>query len=375
MRHGFIARFMVLIAVCVGVATFGLGGAVSAAPRVDGAVYALTNATGGNAVAVFERARDGTLTAAGSVATGGTGTGSGLGSQGALVLSRNERLLFAVNAGSNDISVFEVRRNGLTLVDREASGGERPISLTIHNDTLYVLNAGGTGNVTGFHIRNGGMLHPLAGSTRPLSSAAADPAQVQFSPDGDVLAVTEKATNTIAVYLVQQDGLLSGPLTQPSAGQTPFGFVFGPHQRLVVTEAFGGAAGAGAVSSYDVADDGQLEVLSGSQPNMQSAPCWVALGKNGRYAYVANTGSGTVSAYRVERSGELRLLKPDGVAGVTGAGSRPADLRVSENGRFLYVRNGGTGTIAAFQIQHGGELVELGATGTLPAGAAGLAVR
>src|SRR2546427_2674932 len=35
----------------------------------------------GNAVAVFTRAADGTLTAAGTIATGGAGTGAGLGSR------------------------------------------------------------------------------------------------------------------------------------------------------------------------------------------------------------------------------------------------------------------------------------------------------
>ena len=346
-----------------------------AAPRSAGAVYALTNAAGGNAVAIYARSRDGRLTSLGSVLTGGMGTGMGLGSQGALVLSKNERWLFAVNAASNDISVFEVRRDWLSLVDRKPSGGERPISLTVHEDTLFVLNAGGTGNISGFEIDDDGVLQPLPESTRPLSSAAADPAQVQFNQDGDMLAVTEKATNIITLYPVDEHGMPGGPLAQPSAGQTPFGFAWGPRNRLIISEAFGGAAGAGAVSSYAVAEDGSLRTVSGSAANMQSAPCWVALGKRGLYAYIANTGSGTVSAYRVERGGELMLLNGDGVAAMTGEGSRPADLAVSRNGRFLYVRNGGTGTIAAFQIQRGGGLMSLGEAGSLAAGAAGLAVR
>ena len=364
-----------LIAVCFGVALFGGSGPVLAAPRSAGAVYALTNAAGGNAVAIYARSRDGRLTSLGSVLTGGMGTGMGLGSQGALVLSKNERWLFAVNAASNDVSVFEVRRDWLSLVDRKPSGGERPISLTVHEDTLFVLNAGGTGNISGFEIDDDGVLQPLPELTRPLSSAAADPAQVQFNQDGDMLAVTEKATNAITLYPVDEHGMPGGPLAQPSAGQTPFGFAWGPRNRLIISEAFGGAAGAGAVSSYAVAEDGSLRTVSGSAANMQSAPCWVALGKRGRYAYIANTGSGTVSAYRVERGGELMLLNGDGVAAMTGEGSRPADLAVSQNGRFLYVRNGGTGTIAAFQIQRGGGLMSLGEAGSLAAGAAGLAVR
>src|SRR4029077_4367309 len=58
-----------------------------------GAVYTLTNQVAGNAVAVFDRAADGTLTAAATVATGGTGTGAGLGSPGAVLFGRDRRPL------------------------------------------------------------------------------------------------------------------------------------------------------------------------------------------------------------------------------------------------------------------------------------------
>src|SRR5437660_7834359 len=143
--------------------------AVAVAADAPGAVFALTNQVAGNSVAIYVRAADGTLTWAGSVATGGTGAGSGLGSQGALALSDDGRWLFAVNAGSNDISAFRVSPRGLTLTSRVASGGVRPISLTAHGDVLYVLNAGGDGNISGFTVGGGGALTAIAGSTRPRS--------------------------------------------------------------------------------------------------------------------------------------------------------------------------------------------------------------
>lgn len=375
MRQGMFTRIVAaLLLGLVGLTAFAQASPASAAQKPAGAVYALTNAASGNAVAIFNRADDGTLTAAGSVPTGGLGTGAGLGSQGALAFGKNGKLLFAVNAGSNEVSVFKVDRAGLTLVERVASGGVQPISLTTHDDTLYVLNAGGSGNIAGFRIRDGGKLFPLPNTTRPLSGAATAPAQVQVNPDGDLIAVTEKATNKIDLYRVD-DGVVAGPMVQNSVGTTPFGFVFDDDNRLIVSEAFGGAAGAGAVSSYSVEDDGAISPETSSLANGQGAPCWVALSKNGRYAYVANTGSGTVSAYKVGREGALTLLNADGVAGVTGAGTAPADLGVSKNGHFLYVRNGGAGTISAFRVQSNGALMSLGTTGGLPSGAAGIAVR
>ena len=370
MRQGMFARGAAAVLVLVGLALGVNGGEARAASGPAGAVYALTNAASGNAVTIFERAQDGTLTLSGSIATGGLGTGAGLGSQGALAFGKNGKLLFAVNAGSDEISVFKVGRNDLTLVDRVASGGDQPISLSAYDDTLYVLNAGGSGNITGFRIRDSKLV-PLPNTTRPLSGAATGPAQVQFNADGDLLAVTEKNTNIIDLYRID-DGTIVGPFSQPSVGTTPFGFVFDDANRLIVSEAFGGAADAGAVSSYSVADDGAIAPVTGSLANQQGAPCWVALSKGGRYAFVANTGSGTVSAYLVGKAGRLTLLSA--AAGVTGDGTRPADLDVSRNGRFLYVRNG-VGTISVFRVQSNGALTSMGATAGLPNGAAGITVR
>src|SRR5437879_5005501 len=167
-----------------------------------GAVYTLTNQVGGNAVAAFTRGADGRLASAGSVATGGTGTGASLGSQGAVSLSNDGRRLFAVNAGSNDVSVFAVSPTGLALASRTASGGTLPISLTVHGNVLYVLNAGGSGNISGFTLGASGDLTPIAGATLPLSGSTVGPADVQFSPDGSRLVVTEKNTNLLDVYAV-----------------------------------------------------------------------------------------------------------------------------------------------------------------------------
>jgi 6-phosphogluconolactonase (cycloisomerase 2 family) len=372
--HTRLARIAILALALVG--TLAWSGTAAAQTRPGGAVYVLTNAADGNAVAVFDRAGDGTLTPAGTVPTGGTGTGAGLGSQGALVLSRNGHWLFAVNAGSNDISVFKLSRNGLHLRDRQPSGGVMPISLTVHDGLLYVLNAGDgatPGNISGFTLEERGRLAPLAGSTRPLSAANVGPAQVEFSRDGDVLVVTEKATNQISTYMVDDDGLADGPHVQPSAGQTPFGFAFGKRGQLFVSEAFGGAPNASAVSSYDVDGEGILTTITPSAATHQTAACWVVVTRNGRYVYTSNTGSGSITGYHVARDGSLTLLNADGRTGVTGDGSLPTDMDLSRNSQYLYALNSGTGSVAAFAVGGDGSLTHLGNVGALAPGAVGLA--
>jgi 6-phosphogluconolactonase len=339
--------------------------------RRRGAVYTLSNAATGNAVIEFARARDGELAQVASYPTGGLGTGAGLGSQGAVVLNKSGRWLLAVDAGSDEISVFAVTHRGLRQTDRIGSGGDMPISVTIHGRLVYVLNAGGDGNITGFWLGSQGQLSPISGSTRPLSSAASAPAQVEFTPDGDRLVVAEKDAHVISTYRIGSSGRARGPVVNPSEGMTPFGFAFDQRGHLIVSEAFGGAPGASAVSSYRIGGGGHLRTLSASVGTTQKAACWTVV--IGRFAYVTNTGSGTVSSYRIERTGEIHLLDAD--AGLTGAGSSPIDAAASRGGRFLYVLGDGTDEITAFRVRANGSLIEIDADGGLPPSTVGLAGR
>jgi len=338
------------------------------------AVYTMTNAADGNEVVVYIRSGSGSLSLQGSFSTDGLGSGAGLGSQEAVALSENGRWLFVVNAGSNQVSVFLVRRNGLKLTDVVDSGGIMPISLTVRGRLLYVLNAGGSGNISGFRIRNNGSLESLNGSTQPLSNGGVgdspQPAQISFHPDGDLLVVTEKATNLVVTYEVE-DGIAGPPVPYPSAGETPFGFAFGRNDHLIVSEAFGGAPDASAMSSYEV-DEDTFEVISPSVGTTQTAACWVVISRNGRYAYTTNTGSGSISSYRIGKEGAITLLNAQ--AGLTGDGSMPIDMALSRDGKFLYALGSGSSTISIFGVKANGSLVPLGET-DVPAGSVGLAAR
>ena len=346
-----------------------------------GAVYTMTNAIAGNQVLAFSRSADGSLTPIGAFSTGGNGTGAGLGNQGGVILSPNNHLLFVVNAGSDNISVFDVKPESLTLIGTFNSGGVRPISLTLYKNLLYVLNAGGSDDdvdtISGFIVGQDGMLSPLAGSTRPLSQVNTAPAQIEFTPDGNVLVVTEKATNKIDTYVVDANGLVSAsPTVFDSAGDTPFGFAFDGQNLLLVSEAAGGASFASSVSSYMVYPDGYLAVISAAVPTNQTAACWLVVTKNGRYAYTTNAGddSNSVSGYGINKDGYIFLLDPDGQTGLTGAG--PIDMALSKNSHFLYTLNSRDGSISGFRVESGGQLIPLTvpiqATG-LPTGVNGLA--
>jgi 6-phosphogluconolactonase (cycloisomerase 2 family) len=218
-------------------------------------------------------------------------------------------------------------------------------------------------------------LTPIPGSTRPLSTAAADPAQVAFAPSGKALVVTEKTTNVISTYLLNTNGTSSGPIVTPSSGATPFGFSFTNRGALIVSEAFGGAVDGSAVSSYTLAGAGNWSVVSGSAPTTETSACWIAITPNGRFAYTTNAASGSISGYAIH-DGALELLDADGVTGNIGAGSGANEMSIARNGAVLYALAVASHNIAAFAVGENGSLTPLpnGVSG-LPVGTNGLASR
>lgn len=339
-------------------------GAMAAGAGEPGNVYVMTNATTGNAVAIYRRSANGELAAGGTVPTGGLGTGANLGSQGGLVLSDNGRWLLAVNPGSNDISVFSVQPAGLVRTDLVASNGVRPTSVTIRNGLVYVLNAGGAGNIAGFWLQQG-KLAPIPGSIQPANSAGA-PSQVQFNAQGTLLVVTERAANQIATYPVA-NGVAGAPILNPSVGAVPFGFDIDNQNHLIVSEAMGAAQGTGA-SSYNLQRDGAITPISQSVGNGQGAACWLVISKNGKFAYTANAATNNLSSYTIAADGSLAVLQ----AGVP-TDMQPLDMDTSNNGRFLYVIDGRSDTIRGFRINADGTLTDIGVHAPVVATAVGMA--
>ena len=146
---------------------FGFGG------RNDRAVFVQTDNIAGNEVVAYHRSPSGALSETGTYPTGGLGgvlAGSvvdHLASQGSLALDQAAGILVAVNAGGNTVSVFGVRGDDLRLEQVTNSGGTFPVSVAIHGDLVYVLNAEAGGAVQGYRITPGGLVQ-LPGSNRAL---------------------------------------------------------------------------------------------------------------------------------------------------------------------------------------------------------------
>ena len=357
---------MVLTLVTVGAGALTAQGDNSDEPGNWPAVFTLTNDANGNELAVFEPDGNGGFEAPQFFATGGKGTGAGLGNAGALALSNNSQFLYAVNPASDTITVFQLGQSGPRAVQVIASGGANPISLAVHGHLLYVLNAGGAvgdaDSIAGFKIDGRGGLSPLKNSVRSLSAANTGPAQIGFSANGTVLTVTEKTTNLITLFAVDSHGVPSARVFVDSNGQTPFGFAFTNDDLLVVSEAHQGPPGSSAVSSYELDEGGFLDLVSGSVSTHQAAACWIAITDDDRFAYSANTGSKSISGFKIGGQGNLTLLDTDGITATTGA--VPTDLYSS--GKALFVLNSGDGSVGAYAIGNDGSLTPLAVGHGLP---------
>ena len=341
-------------------------GVATAHSGAVGYVYTETNASTGNAILAYARSDDGVLSWLGTYPTHGLGTGAGLGTQGEVILAGGGKWLLAVNAGSNDISMFRVAWDGrLTLTDRAGAQGMDPVSLTAHGSFVYVLDAGGSGNIAGFWASSG-KLHRIADSARPLSGSATNPAEVAFSTNGRFLVVTERATNMIDTYAVDSMGRVGWAKTTASSGLVPYGFAFDLRNHPIVSE-----AANSTLSSYRLSSAGAA-VISASVPTGGIAACWVAVSPNGKWAFDSNAHGGTISSFAIHSNGSITLSLS--VAGNTGTGTAPLDLQVTSNGKFLYVNEAGSHMVGGFWIGAGGMLTAVSGAPMIPASASGIAV-
>ena len=333
----------------------------------DGAVFVQLNGAAGNSVEAFARSDTGALTPVGEFTTGGLGAKQvgapvdALASQGSLALVDDGETLVAVNAGSGTVSALGIHRDRLSLDSVVASGGSFPSSVTAHGSAVYVLNAGGTGAVSGFRLHDGRLV-PIPGSVRSLglSNAAVpffltSPSQIGVTPDGRTLVVATKANNTLVTFPVRRDGSLGAAVVNASQGPVPFSFAFDRRGRLEVTQ-----AGDGRTASYAVASDSSLVPLGVSASSGGAALCWNV--RVGSFLFGANAGSGTLTSWSVAKDGTTSVLAP--VAATTSPG--PIDLTASSGGRFVYVLSALAGEVDVFATQQDGSLVAAGVTTGLP---------
>lgn len=330
-------------------------------------VYVITNPTGPNAVAAYKRdSVTGQLSFQASYPTNGLGNKLTLAlSQSSLVTNGNH--LYAVNPGSNDISVFDIEQDGsLELVGSPVpSGGLAPVSLALHNNLLYVANLGNStnsANYTGFLVNNNGSLQPITGSTVQLNRRDS-PGQVLFNSTGNLLIGNRVSGGIIDVFRVNANGLLSR--TAQLANQPgPFGATFNPvaSQQLFVS-----LAGLPGSASYLINNQGAISTISQVRDLPAKDPCWTVIRNDGTYAWTSNFLASTLSLYSINSNGSLTLVSEHSTKDF---GRTSSDIAIDKNGKYMYQLLGQSARIHILQLTNStanGGLADI-STIDLPAG-------
>lgn len=330
-------------------------------------VYTASNEADGNRVIAFDIDEDsGNLSEIGSFPTDGTGTGAPLGNQSALTTDASDRWMFVTNSGDGSVTSFRLQENGLEFVNKIDSRGHSPISVTVFGTLVYVLNEGSGletdppriryDNISGFRFDNTGQLRFIFGSVRLIDrTQLTAPAQVGFNKSGTVLLITEKATNTLTTFVMRSDGRPNGaPQKRPSAVPTPFGFEFGDRDFVYITEANGG--GQGVTASYRV--DRATGVVSSLVDLIEqgNATCWTVLSSDQTIGYSVNTGSGSVSLYRINFNGTIDPFIANTPNKMVETGLGPRDAVLTQNNQAFVTLNNGDSEIRAFKVNRDGSI-------------------
>lgn len=344
-------------------------------PGTSSAVFVQTDNPAGNQVEVYQRSTDGTLSLQQGYATGGLGgvlDGSVVdhqASQGSLTYDSAHHLLYALNAGSNTVSVFAMNGTSLTLRQTIASGGVFPVSVAVHGNVVYVLNAENGGSIQGYRVQHGRLVskaswnRPLGLDAQATPQFTHTPGQVGFTANGSQLLVTTKAANnSVYVYRLGLDGApAASPTVNALPGTVPFAFVTTGRHQIALVE-----VGTSSVVTFEVNSDGTLTQRSALATG-QAATCWIA--RSGDLLFASNAGSATETGARLGFGGALTDL------GRTSTDAGAVDAVASPDGRNLYVQTGGAGNVDEYQIDASGSLDRIGSV-TVPgaAGGEGIAV-
>jgi Lactonase, 7-bladed beta-propeller len=325
---------------------------------------------GQNAVIAFRETAGGQVKQIGSFSTGGTGVANPQGLLGPddsdkeVIASPNGRLLFAVNQGSNSIAVFRVNQNGsLALVNHTAvsSGGTEPVSLSIANNRLYVVNRGDevqgqpggiAPTITVFNIRSNGVLTENWAATTTLP-VGLSPSQLLISSTGS-LAFLDTFTppplnnvtdaNEVLPFQITSSGALipvsSGGLGAPVSPP----LLLGLSQHLTQNIVYAGLTGANQVGIFTFDAAGDL-TLAGTVATQGAGPCWTTVSANGKILYTVDTGTNSVGVFSLANPlkpvqiQEFVLGGPQNSTGDSTAARETTDFEFALNpsGNTLYV--------------------------------------
>jgi DNA-binding beta-propeller fold protein YncE len=248
----------------------------------------------------------------------------------------------------------------LTLRQVVSSGGSFPVSIAVHGDLAYVLDAENGGSIQGYIVGDNG-LTPVPAWNRALdlgttstSAFTSTPGEVAFSPSGgQVIVTTKNSTNAIDVFNLGPFGAPAPtPVVNSEPAAVPFALAFNAAGQMLVTE-----AGPNAVESFWLSPGGTLAPIA-TLATGESATCWIAGPTDGSLFFASNAGSASLTGLR-------SFGGPIVATSTTSTDPGTVDATLSSDGQYLYSQTGGNGVVDEFHVNFGGSLTEVGSV-TVP---------
>lgn len=335
-------------------------------------------------------------TAGYKILTGQTSAPDALVSSGALIVSPDHKLLFAVNAAENSVSSFRILENGeLSFVDIAKTGETGNANTLSYNDKLHVLYVGhslGPDHIKAFKVSNGHLkLLPVTQSVNTNDESDRVLSQLQVSPDNKFLLANvvfdkrpEKVNNKVEIYPsntrkkdglvvfpILHDGNLGAPQFHDAGGESPFGMRFITSRKGYFVNTLDASPGMAVLGHID--DAGKIDILSSAESpadevneSNKAGTCWISYSADEKVAFVSAFDVGEVISFSIEGNnialakGKQGLLEKSDLSNDTNAvaSGSPIDNWSSPNG-YLYQLYPSAAKLIAYKIS-GDSLTRVG---------------
>ncbi len=281
-----------------------------------------------------------------------------------LTLSPNGKYLYACtetktpNAGSVSSFEFNPQNKTLTFLNKQTSGGENPVYVSVHKNGKWLVNANYTeGSVSVHPILENGQIDSMVqnfqytdGSVNKERQTRSHVHSAVFSPQFDYLFLPDLGADKIRSYAF--DDTLKEPLKETANPFTKTDLEAGPrHFTFHPNEKFGYCIEemAGTISVYDY-ENGMLKKIQriNTHPDQikegfESSD--IHISPDGKFLYTTNRGKeNNIAIFSIAENG---LLKNIGYQSTLG--KHPRIFSIDESGKFLIATNVISGNVIVFK--------------------------
>ena len=285
------------------------------------------------------------------VSNGTAATGTHPNSISVTTFDATQYYAYVPNFGSNTVSVYTIGTDGTLTAGTAKTTGTNPVSVAFKtiggNSYAYVPNFG-SNNISVYDVGIGGALTEKSPTGSPVA-AGTNPSSITVHPTNNFAYAVNTSSASIYIYTINSDGSLTAGAAV-STGTNPGPVVLNPAGlNTAGTTAYVANTGSNTISVY-IVDTSTGALTQSATVSTASNPVTVVITPNGRFAYVPNLRSNAISAYTIGTDGALSAY-----ANIA-AGTNPYAIAIDPTSGYLYAANYGSNNISVYAIESTGNL-------------------